>query len=104
MKTSTVERVTVTLPDHLVRDIDRREGNRSKFVAEAVRRELERQRREELRRSLQNPHSESADFAEQGLDEWARTLPREDAESLLEGGAGKAVRWVPGQGWIEYSA
>lgn len=35
-----LERVTVTLPQDLVRDIDRREKNRSKFVAEAVRREL----------------------------------------------------------------
>lgn len=34
---ASVERVTVTLPDELVRDIDRREKNRSKFVAEAVR-------------------------------------------------------------------
>jgi len=47
-----VERVTVTLPESLVRDIDRREENRSKFVAEAVRRELDRRRRCDLRRSL----------------------------------------------------
>ena len=40
-----VERVTVTLPDNLLRDIDRLEKNRSKFVAEAVRRELDRRRR-----------------------------------------------------------
>ena len=32
-----VERVTVTLPIDLVRDIDRREKNRSKFVAEVRR-------------------------------------------------------------------
>ena len=63
---ASVERVTVTLPNHLVRDIDRREKNRSKFVAEAVRHELDRRRRAELRRSLQNPHSESAELAEQG--------------------------------------
>ena len=30
------ERVTVTLPNNLVRDIDRQEKNRSKFVAEAL--------------------------------------------------------------------
>jgi len=101
MKIPSVERVTVTLPDYLVRDIDRRERNRSKFVAEAVRRELERQRRDDLRRSLENPHSESTNLAEQGLEEWSRTLPEEDTESLLEGAAGKAVRWVPGQGWME---
>jgi metal-responsive CopG/Arc/MetJ family transcriptional regulator len=53
-----VERVTVTLPKDLVRDIDRREKNRSRFIAEAVHRELDRRRREELRRSLENPHAE----------------------------------------------
>lgn len=96
-----VERVTVTLPEDLVRDIDRREKNRSRFIAEAVRQELDRRRRAELRRSLQNPHPESADLAEQGLEEWSRGLPEEDAEALLDSGAGKAVRWVPGEGWVE---
>ena len=98
---ASVERVTVTLPDDLVRDIDRREKNRSKFVAEAVRRELDRRRRDELRRSLQNPHPESTELAEQGLEEWSRGLPDEDAEALVDGSAGKAVRWVPGEGWVE---
>lgn len=96
-----VERVTVTLPDELVRDIDRREKNRSKFVAEAVRHELDRRRRAELRRSLQNPHPESADLAEQGLEEWSRGLPEEDTEALVDNSVGKAVRWVPGEGWVE---
>jgi hypothetical protein len=40
MKMAGVERVTISLPDDLLRDIDRREKNRSKFVAEAVRREM----------------------------------------------------------------
>src|SRR5690242_2231418 len=96
-----VERVTVTLPDDLVRDIDRREKNRSRFVAEAVRRELNRRRRDELRRSLQNPHSESAGLADQGLEEWSRGLPEEDTEALLDSGSGRPVRWVPGEGWVE---
>jgi Arc/MetJ-type ribon-helix-helix transcriptional regulator len=96
-----VERVTVTLPDDLVRDIDRREKNRSKFVAEAVRHELDRRRRAELRRSLQSPHPESAELAGQGLEEWARGLPAEDAEAIVDRRAGKAVRWVPGKGWLE---
>jgi len=96
-----LERVTVTLPDELVRDIDRREKNRSKFVAEAVHRELDRRRRAELRRSLQNPHAESAPLAEQGLAEWSRGLPEEDGEFLVDSDAGKAVRWVPGEGWQE---
>jgi Arc/MetJ-type ribon-helix-helix transcriptional regulator len=96
-----VERVTVTLPDDLVREIDRREKNRSKFVAEAVRRELDFRRRAELRRSLQNAHPESAELTEQGLEEWTRGLPEEDTEALVDSSAGKAVRWVPGEGWVE---
>jgi Arc/MetJ-type ribon-helix-helix transcriptional regulator len=100
---ASVERVTVTLPNDLVRDIDRREKNRSKFVAEAIRRELDRRRRGELRRSLQNPHPESADLAEQGLKEWTLGLPDEDSEALLDGSVGKSVRWVLGEGWVEGS-
>ena len=96
-----VERVTVTLPNDLVRDIDRREKNRSKFVAEAVRRELDRRRRAELRRSLQNPHPESVELAEQGLEEWTRGLPGEDVEALVDSSAGKQIRWIPGAGWVE---
>ena len=42
-----IERVTVTLPNDLVRDNDRQEKNRSKFIAEAVRHEPERRRRAE---------------------------------------------------------
>ena len=96
-----VERVTVTLPNELIRDIDRREKNRSKFVAEAVRRELERRRRAELRKSLDNPHAESGVMAELGFDDWAHALPVEDAESLVDLTAGKPVRWIPGEGWME---
>lgn len=98
---SRVERVTVTLPDHLIREIDRHERNRSKFVAEAVHRELDRRQRLELRRSLENPHPESADLAEQGLEDWARGLPEEDAEALVDSKAGRAVQWLPGEGWVE---
>jgi hypothetical protein len=85
----------------VLRDIDRREKNRSKFVAEAVRRELDRRRRDQLRRSLQNPHPESAVLAEDTLDEWAASLPSEDTEALVNSSAGKPVRWVPGDGWVE---
>jgi metal-responsive CopG/Arc/MetJ family transcriptional regulator len=96
-----IERVTVTLPDDLVKDIARREKNRSKFIAAAVRRELDRCRRAELSRSLQNPHAESVELAEQGLEEWATSLPEEDTEALVDSGGGKSVRWVPGEGWLE---
>ncbi len=95
-----IERVTVTLPDDLIRDIDRRERNRSKFVADAVRRELDRRRQADLRRSLQNPHPETADLAEQGLEEWSRGLPEENAEALVDSSVGKQIRWVPGEGWV----
>ena len=88
-----VDRVTVTLPNDLVKDIDRREKNRSKFVAEAVRNELDRRRREELRRSLHNPHPESAVLPEQGLEEWARGLPEEDSEALVDKLASRFGGW-----------
>src|ERR1700677_1338269 len=96
---ASVERVTVTLPVDLLSDIDRREKNRSKFVADAVRHELERRRREELRRSLRNPHQESADLANEGLEAWATSLPPEDTEQLLDASAGKPVQWIAGVGW-----
>src|ERR1035438_4910775 len=88
-----VERVTVSLPNDLVRDIDRLENNRSKFVAEAVRRELDRRLRAELRRSLKNPHPDSAGLAEQGFEEWTSGLPEEDAEALVNGGGGETGGW-----------
>lgn len=96
-----IQRVTVTLPNTLLRDLDRREKNRSKFVAEAVRRELDRRRHAELFRSLQSPHPESLELAEQGLDEWSRSLPEEDAETLIDASMGHAVRWISGEGWVE---
>jgi hypothetical protein len=98
---ASLERVTVTLPAELLQDIDRRDRNRSKFVAEAIRHELDRRRREDLRRSLENPHPETAELADLGFDDWARGLPEEDAQSLVDMSAGKPVRWVPGEGWIE---
>jgi Arc/MetJ-type ribon-helix-helix transcriptional regulator len=96
-----LERVTVTLTKELIRDIDRREKNRSKFVAEAVRNELDRRRRDELLRSLRNPHPETAELAEQGFEEWTLGLPNEDAGTLVDHSAGKPVRWVSGEGWVE---
>lgn len=96
-----LERVTVTLPDDLVRDIDRRERNRSKFVTEAVRRELDRLRREELRLSLDHPHPESIELAGQGLEDWARAIPEDDPEGLVDLSAGTPVTWTAGEGWLE---
>lgn len=96
----TNERVTVTLPAEVVRDIDRLEKNRSKFVLEAVRHELKWRRREDLQRSLRSPHPESEQLAEAGFDEWADGLPREGAADLVDMKAGTPVRWVPGEGWV----
>jgi len=93
--------VTITLPSDPVRDIDRREKNRSKFIAEAVRNELDRHRRDEPRRPLDNPHPDSAERAGQGLKEWTRGLPREDAAALVDSNAGTPIRWVSGKGWVE---
>jgi hypothetical protein len=98
---ASMERVTVTLPTDLVRDIDRREKNRSKFVVDAVRHEIDRRRRQELRRSLQNPHPESAALENEGLEAWTRSLPEEDTQTLVDDNAGTPVRWVSGEGWVE---
>jgi hypothetical protein len=94
---ATRERVTVTLRTDLLDRIDRLERNRSRFIAEAVEHELARRRRDELARSLRNPHVEAADV---GLEDWTATLPPED-EELLDIDAGKPVRWVEGEGWVE---
>ena len=40
--------------------------------------------RRELNRSLQSPHPESAQLAEQGREGWSRGLPEEDAEALVD--------------------
>jgi Arc/MetJ-type ribon-helix-helix transcriptional regulator len=96
-----IERVTVTLPAEVVEDIDRREPNRSRFILEAVRRELKRRQRQELNRSLQNPHPETSELADAGFEEWATRLPEEKASDLVDLRAGRSVRWVPGRGWLE---
>jgi hypothetical protein len=99
-----LERVTITLPQDLLREVDRVETNRSRFVTAAVRRELQERRREELRRSLSAPHPDSESFTESDLDDWARRLPEEDAESLVAIASGTQVQWVQGQGWVEDDA
>jgi hypothetical protein len=100
---ASTERVTVTLPVELIADIDRYERNRSRFITEAVEHELVRRRREDLLRSLQSPHPEAAELAEAGLADWAARLPDDDGD-LVDLNAGKPVRWVEGQGWVEESA
>lgn len=100
---ATTERVTVTLPIELVEGIDRFERNRSRFITEAVEHELVRRRREGLLRSLASPHPEAMELAETGLADWGANLPSDD-EGLVDEAAGKPVRWIQGQGWVEESA
>ena len=97
------ERVTVTLPAHLVQEIDRFEQNRSRFISVAVEHELARRRQESLQISVNNPHSDATELAEMGLAEWGLSLPADD-EGLVDISAGKAVHWIEGRGWIEDSA
>ena len=93
-------RVTVTLPDDIVRAIDKREKNRSRFVLEAVEHELESRRRQELLASVESPHPQSEEVAEAGLAEWGGWGTADD-EGLLDAEAGRDVRWSPEQGWTE---
>ena len=92
--------MTVTLPAETVENIDRLEKNRSRFIAQAVKRELEHRRHEELQRSIDNPHPEAGELAEAGFDDWAASLPTEE-EALVDMAAGTQVVWVPGKGWRE---
>ncbi len=100
----TNERVNVSLPADLVRDIDRYEENRSKFLQDAARHELERRRRELFRHSLRAPHPETAELADAGLEEWVSVLTEEDPGTLVNVQAGTEVRWVPGVGWSAVGA
>jgi len=94
------ERVTVTLPTALIAGIDQWEKNRSRFIATAVRNELHRRRKEGMMQSIRHPHAEALEVAEFGMSEWASRLPREEKD-LVDPGAGRAVRWIEGEGWIE---
>jgi Arc/MetJ-type ribon-helix-helix transcriptional regulator len=95
-----MRRVTVTLPEEVVAEIDRREANRSRFVLEATLDALERRRQEELQRSLDNPHPDSEELARVGEREWLSLAADEDCD-LLDPSGGTRVCWVPGTGWIE---
>ena len=94
------ERVTVTMPAELVAGIDRIERNRSRFIAEAVRHELQRRRRLELLRSLEAPHPDTAATASLGLAAWVEGLPSGD-DDLLDPHGGAAVNCIPDSGWQE---
>jgi hypothetical protein len=95
------ERVTVTLPSELLRRIDRMEKNRSAFILEATRRELERRKRAELRHSVRSPHPETEELAQAGFDDWASRLPNEDVDELVDVRTGTGVKWIAGRGWLK---
>ena len=98
MDPSSTARVTVTLPAELVESIDRIEPNRSRFVAQAIERELARRQRAGLLRSLRSPHPEAMALAEAGLAEWGAGEPASD--DLVDSSAGRSIRWVEGRGWV----
>lgn len=98
---NSTERVTVTLSADLVESIDRLERNRSRFIAEAVERELARRGRDALLASVQSPHPETMDMADGALGDWTADVP--DDEGLVDVTGGTAVRWVEGQGWVTAS-
>lgn len=94
------ERVTVTLPASVVREIDVFERNRSAFILEAVKTEIAKRKSALLRDSLLDAPSDTVALAEEGFDEWAAGLPAEDTSKLVDPTTGKPVRWIEGQGWV----
>ena len=94
------ERVTVTLPEEILRDIDMQERNRSRFVLKAVKHELERRQREELRRSLRKSHQDSDEIADEGFADWVEGS-LEGGEDLVDTKSGESVQWIPGRGWVK---
>ena len=97
-----MQRVTVTLPADLVEKIDQLERNRSRFIAEAVERELTLRRRDALLQSVQNPHPETTELIDVDLSDWVSDLPAD--ETLVDASVGTPVRWIEGQGWTKESA
>ena len=93
-------RVTVTLPEGMVEEMDQHERNRSRFMQVAIERELGRRRMAALRASLRSPHEESLSSKDDDLAAWAATLPSEDASAIVGRRAGSPVRWIPGKGWV----
>lgn len=95
-----MKRVTVLLPEDVLREIDRVAADRGAFVRDAVRRETGRWRRARLRESLKSPHPESAAVAESEFDAWAGALPEEDLSDLVDAKTLTPVRWIEGKGWV----
>jgi hypothetical protein len=95
----TLARVTITLSEATVQAIDAVTDNRSRFIQNALERELRRRRRAELRRSLAEPHPDAALVKEEDVAAWAERLPVEDGDGLVNPAQATSIRWVAGQGW-----
>lgn len=92
------ERITVTLPGELLYEMDRLDSNRSRFVREAIRQNLEYRRQQALQESLADPHPELPELEPLGFPGWAG----EDGEQdLADPRAGTPIRWEEGRGWVE---
>ncbi len=91
----------MSFPPEMVQDIDRMERNRCKLIQEAVQHELQRRRHASLVRSLQNPHPETQELTDLGLEDWATRIPEIPADEILDLRLGVDVSWVPDQGWHE---
>lgn len=95
--------MTVTLPSEILIEIDRSDRNRSRFILEAVQREIVRRRKEALELSLASPHPESQSFESAGLEEWFEA-GQGDAAELVDLRDGTEVHWVPEHGWMQGKA
>jgi hypothetical protein len=93
--------VTIHLPPDLLRAVDAQQSDRDAFIEQALRHELARRAREQLRVSLESPHPESREMAEAGLADWAQSLPEDDAAAMCDLSAGTPVRWNEDRGWSE---
>ena len=63
-----------------------------------MRHELQRRRRQELLRSLEEPHPDSFTTACLGLESWRQELPAGD-DDLLDPRGGVRLHWSEEQGW-----
>jgi len=93
-------RVTITLPTEILSEIDRGDKNRSRFILEAVQREIVRRKKEALQRSLTQPHPDSQALESADLQAWFQA-GEGDASELLDFNEGVEVHWIPGTGWMQ---
>ena len=91
-------RVTITLPNEILQEIDREEKNRSRYILDAIEREIARRRLAALETSLENPHPESAALESSDVANWIQA--GEADSDLLDVNGGTCVKWTA-DGWVE---